>query len=625
MDVRVRRGRIAGVLAVALAATAALTGAHPAYGIAGGTPAADGEYAFVAHLQIGAYERACTGALIDPEWVVTAAACFRQDGQAVPAGRPPLPTTVTLGAGLRGARLTVTELAPHAGRDVVLAKLASPVIDVNPAAVAATAPAAGETLQVAGFGRTATAWVPGRLHTTALNVQAVADATIDLAGSAAGAVCKGDAGGPTWRVRADGGVDLVGVHTASNQSGCLGVAASGEPARATDTRLDTIADWIRQTVRGGWYNRFTTGVPVLDTRSGLGAPAGVRAANSTTTFPVGGVGGVPATGVTAVLIDLTVIAGDAASYLTVFPEGTTRPAALTSLHARADQTISNSVVVNVPASGRLAVAVAGGGGVHIVADVQGYYIRTPDTGGGYVPVRPTALVDTRSGLGGSDQPIPARGSRTVTLTGGVIPAGVTAAYLNLIAVGATAQGYIGTHPTGSTNRSVMNYVPGYTAHGITARIGADGRATFTNGGAAPVDLVITAAGYYTASVTGGGQRTLTAHRVIDTRSAGSKAPLASNATVDVGVGLPPGSVAAVNLIVVGNEERGYLRAWPVGGAEPTTSLANYPATGAGPRSAAAMVPVGTDGKIRIRNVSAGTTHVVVDLQGWHAPSTAAAG
>jgi hypothetical protein len=203
MDVRVRRGRIAGVLAVALAATAALTGAHPAYGIAGGTPAADGEYAFVAHLQIGAYERACTGALIDPEWVVTAAACFRQDGQAVPAGRPPLPTTVTLGAGLRGARLTVTELAPHAGRDVVLAKLASPVIDVNPAAVAATAPAAGETLQVAGFGRTATAWVPGRLHTTALNVQAVADATIDLAGSAAGAVCKGDAGGPTWRVRPD--------------------------------------------------------------------------------------------------------------------------------------------------------------------------------------------------------------------------------------------------------------------------------------------------------------------------------------------------------------------------------------------------------------------------------------
>lgn len=31
-----------------------------------------------------------------------------------------------------------------------------------------------------------------------------------------------------------------------------------------------------------------------------------------------------------------------------------------------------------------------------------------------------------------------------------------------------------------------------------------------------------------------------------------------------------------------------------------------------------MVPVGADGTIRVRNVSDGTTHLVVDLQSWHA-------
>ncbi|MCA2216013.1 trypsin-like serine protease [Jidongwangia harbinensis] len=616
-----RRARIAAALTVTLVASAALGGAHPAYGVAGGTPAADGQYGFVAHLAIGEHVRACTGALIDPEWVVTAAGCFAENGRPAPAGRPPTATTVTVGraqlaSASGGAVRRVTELVPHATRDVVLAKLDSPVIDVVPVAVGATAPATGEALRVAGFGRTATEWTPGRLHTAALDVQATTDATIDLAGPVAGAVCKGDAGGPTWRVRADGGIDLVGVHAASNQSGCLGVPESGAPARATDTRLDTIADWIGRTVRGGYFVRLPTSTAVLDTRSGLGTKAGVRTAGSVTTFPVAGVGGVPATDVTAVLIDVTAITNTSDTHLTVFPDGTPRPSPLTMVHAQADQIISNSALVNVPASGKLSVWTAES--TNIAVDVQGYYTRAANTGGGYVPVTPTALVDTRSGLGGSTGPVPAGASRTFTLTGGVLPAGVTSAYFNLIAVGATARGYLGTSATGSTTRSVLNYVPGYTAHGITARLGTDGRATFTNGGTEPVNLVLTASGYYSAAVTGGGQRTLSARRVMDTRSAGNRTPITPNDTLDIPVGLPPGTVAAVNLIVVGNDTSGYLRAWPAGGAETTTSLANFPARGTGPRSAMAMVPVGAGGKIRVRNISDGATHLVVDLQGWQA-------
>jgi hypothetical protein len=614
-----RRTGLAGALAGLLLATS--LGSAPASGVTGGTPA-DG-YGFAAHIQVGTAVRGCSGALIDPEWVITSAACFAEAGQPAPAGPPAVTTTVTVGrADLRatgGQVRTVADVVPHPDRDLALARLSAPVVDVAPVPVAATAPAAGETLQVLGYGRTATAWVPDRLHRGDLTVQAVGAATVDLA-AADGApvgICKGDAGGPALRPRGTG-VELAGVHAASGQAGCLD-APAGATGTATETRLDDIAaGWIRQVVRGGTFVRLPTSAAVLDTRSNIGAPTGARPAGSTTSFQVAGVGGVPATGVTAVLVDVTAITTTTGMYLTVFPEGTTRPAALSTVNASANQIISNTAVVNVPASGKLSIY-NNGGGVHMVVDVQGYYTRTATSGGGFVPVTPTRLVDTRSGLGGGGTTtIPSGGSRSFPLTGGVIPAGASAASVDLIVTGAAAQGWIGTFATGGTSRSVMDYVPGTTSHGVAVRLGADGRATFTNNSGSPVHLVMTATGYFTGSpATGAGLRTMAARRVLDTRS-GSGA-IAANGTVDVATGLPPGATAVVNLIVVDNTTAaGYLRAWPLGGTEPSTSLSNYPPPAELARGGMATVRVGTDGKIRVRNVSGGTTNLVVDLQAWYA-------
>ena len=619
----------ASLLIASLLVAAGWLAAGPAYAVAGGTAAADGEYGFVAHIQVGQTSRACTGALIDPEWVVTAASCFAEDGQAVPAGPPAVPVTVTVGranlASATGGQVrAVVDVVPHPDRNLALAKLVKPVIDVSPAPIGTTAPAAGESLRVAGFGRTATAWVPERLHTATLAVQSVGTSTIDVAGTpeAQASLCKGDAGGPAFR-QTGAAVQLLAVHAASWQAGCLGVPATETRTLATETRLDDIADWIRQAVRGGTYVRLPTSAAVLDTRSNIGAPSGPRAAGSTTTFQVAGVGGVPATGVTAVLVDVTAITTTTATHLSVFPGGTPRNPALSTVNATARQIISNSAVVNLPASGKLAVYTSAGG-VHITVDVQGYFSRTVTTGGGFVPVSPTRLVDTRSGLGGSTGTIPIGGSRTFTLTGGVIPAGVSTAFLDMIATGATAQGWIGTYAAGGTNRSVMDYVPGTTAHAVTARLGTDGRATFTNNSGSPVNLVLTASGYYASGLASGGDlRTVTATRLLDTRNVGTRAPLAANGAVDVALGVPAGSTAMVNLTIANNTAAGYLHAWPVGGTEPGTSLLNYPGANTGARAAVAAVPVGTDGKIRIRNVGTGTVHLLVDLQGWYAPATGA--
>jgi Trypsin len=618
-----RRAWIAGALVGVLAAAG--WAAAPVLGVAGGTPAPAAGYGFAAQISIGDTVQACSGVLVDPEWVVTAAACFATAGQPPVAGAPALPTTVTIGktdltAATGGQVRSVVEVVPHPDRGVLLAKLASPVIDISPVAIATSAPAAGELLQAAGYGRTATEWVPDRLHTVALSVQSVGDATIDLVGTpeTPASMCKGDAGGPALRQRGSA-VELVGVHIASTQGGCLGVADT-QAATSTESRIDNVADWIRQTVRGANFVRLATSASVLDTRSGLGAPAGPRPAASTTTFPVAGVGGIPATGVTAVLVDMTAITKTASAYLTIFPEGTPRNPALSMVNAGADQTISNTAVVPVPASGKLSVFNSTAG-LHVVVEVQGYYTRSSTTGGGLVPVVPTRVVDTRIGLGGASGAIPAGGNRAFTFTGGVVPAGAAAVLVDLIVAGAAGQGWIGTFGPGGTTHSIMDFMPGNTSHAVTAELGSDGKATFTNSNSTPVQLVMTAEGYYTASpATGAGLRTMAGVRKLDTRNVGTHAPVPANGTVDVPLGLPSGAAALVNLTVVNNTAGGALHAWPLGGTEPTTSLTNYPTANTNARSGLALVNVGTDGTIRIRNVGSGTVHILVDLQGWHAPN-----
>ncbi|MDQ0935446.1 FG-GAP-like repeat-containing protein [Streptomyces turgidiscabies] len=244
-----RRPHVSALAAALLAAPVVLS-ALPAAAMTG--PALTGTDApaqlnYVAKINVGE-QAACTGTLIDRQWVLTAATCFAADGKP-PAGRPAVATSVTVGrtdlTQTTGSVLPAIRLVPHADRDLVLVKLAARITDPNitPVRFATTPAAAGEALVKAGFGRTKTEWVPDKLHTGTFTVASMTAATVDLNGSDTATVCKGDAGGPALRT-ANGITELVAVNSRSWQGGCLGNDPAETRTGAVDTRVDDIGDWV---------------------------------------------------------------------------------------------------------------------------------------------------------------------------------------------------------------------------------------------------------------------------------------------------------------------------------------------------------------------------------------------
>ncbi len=494
-----------------------------------------------------------------------------------------------LPAGENTVTVTITDPAGNAatGTQTIVVVLAATTVTITGGATSVTN---DSTPTIAGTTNAA----DGRVLTVSVSTQTLTTSVV----GGAWTVDAADLADGTYNVVASVGV-FDGAPAASTQSLTVDTEVTSTP---------TTSSFIAMTP-----------ARVLDTRGGpkVGNAAGTGVPLTLSLFDRGGL---PAGGIGAVALNVTVVAGEnptaGRGYVTVYPCGT-RPEA-SNLNFTTGQTIPNSVIAPLSSEGTVCFFVYGS--AHLLADVSGYF----PLGAGFTSSTPARIMDTRSGARvGNAAGTGESYVLQVAGRGGVPSSGVDAVAMNVTVTqsdGPTVGGgYVTVYPCGTRpEASNVNFTTGQTIpNSVIAPSSPEGTVCFYVYGTA--HLLADVSGHF---ATGSGFSSLTPSRVLDTRSADTVGNAAGTGAPYVlkvagGGGVPSTGVGAVALnVTVARTQSptaggGYVTVYPCG-TRPEASNLNF-VTGQTIANSV-VAPVSASGEVCFHVY--GTAHVLADVSGY---------
>ena len=304
----------------------------------------------------------------------------------------------------------------------------------------------------------------------------------------------------------DAVVDLEGYVTTADPGSAGLYHALASPVRICDTRGSNPSDLVAPETQCN--TDLATGGAAHLVRPGAPLPVQVT-----------GLAGVPAAGVSAVALNVTVLGSAAPGFATVFPAAGAVPRA-SNVNFAAGEVVPNRVVVPVGEDGR--VTVASSVPADVVVDVSGYF-GGASGGDQFTPEpSPVRICDTRgsnpSGLvgaatqcntdvapGSPDDPLGPAASRVVSVSGlAAVPASAGAVVANVTAVGPTAPSYLTVQPVaGPTTTSDLNPAPGGAAANLVMATLSPQGAVDVYHSAGATDLLVDVEGWYSPVGTAG--------------------------------------------------------------------------------------------------------------------------
>lgn len=386
------------------------------------------------------------------------------------------------------------------------------------------------------------------------------------------------------------------INPPSNPTG-HGLLTLGSP---TDVALPTASK----------YQALPTPVQLIDNRSGLGGFKGYLAggATQTVTLPTS----VPAAA-TAVVIELAGTNTKGLTYLSAYAGGIAWPGTSNLNLTPQDATATVMSVVTI-GSGRRITVRNNAAQTQAVVAVIGYF--APTASGGYVPVAPKLILDTRTTTGGHRGQIPVGGSARVAAG---LPAGAVAAVVNVTSTNTRALGRLSATSDCDRSTGIVNYTVYTRADVAIVPLDANGRICVSVSGS-PADVVVSEVGYMTASGGSAFYALPSSSIVVDTASGNGQihAPVGAGATYAYqGAGLadvPYGATALLANVVGANASTStYLTAVPGPRATNTTSTLNL--TAGRTVSNTAFVGVDANGIYGVYNAH-GTARAVMSVSGY---------
>ncbi|WP_461021840.1 hypothetical protein [Thalassiella azotivora] len=359
---------------------------------------------------------------------------------------------------------------------------------------------------------------------------------------------------------------------------------------------------------------------LLDTRSGLGARRGALPGGSSIDLLVAGRAGVPTTGVSAVVVNVTAVETTVPTWVAAWPTGAPRPAT-SNLNLRGGgENRANLVTVALGERGSISLFNAAGS-AHLLVDVQGYYATADGAlGGGYHPIEPTRAYDSRPWGEAWD---PNKAYLVAVEVPGLDVARATSVVVNVTAVNPTADGYVGLFgPSGSGEVSNINFTARKdTPNLAVVPVGTDADGVLVMGvynSNGWTDIVVDVLGWYDAQDTewDGYRFTPSApSRVLDTRTGIGGGALGgwTYRTAPTSAVAPNARAVVANVTGVDASATTWLGVSPEWGV-PGSSTLNLSRGETRPNATVVRTNSGQSG-FSVFNAE-GSTHVLVDVFGW---------
>jgi Beta-lactamase enzyme family len=209
--------------------------------------------------------------------------------------------------------------------------------------------------------------------------------------------------------------------------------------------------------------------------------------------------GVPAVGMSAVAVNITVTNASGDGYWTVWPTGTAQPDA-SNLNVLAGDTMANTTLVPVGQDGTISVFASAGG--DLLIDIVGWFTDTTaaaSTNGLFVARSAERFGDSRFGIG-FDR-LWSRGSASLAVAGSEgIPTDAVAILGTLTYIDTTTDGFVTVRASGSPAIHTSSANParalGAWANTTISSIGPDGSLSLEASGSS--EMLVDVAGYFTA-------------------------------------------------------------------------------------------------------------------------------
>ena len=347
-------------------------------------------------------------------------------------------------------------------------------------------------------------------------------------------------------------------------------------------------------------------------------------------FKVTGVGGVPTSGVSSVLLNITALGAAKAGSLAIIQkpprvdsvfqdQGSFRstPTAVSQLNWLPGDVVSGQVLVRVGVGGRVRVVNRSFGATHLLVDVVGWYDESQggQNGLGLVAVQPTRVVDSRSGVGTSLGAFAPNQQRTVQLRpSAVVPNSAEAlvASVGVSPISGTSFATVWPATASKPGTATVAATPGQSrSNMVTTPLSAGGAWSLFNG-ATTSHLSVDLQGYFAAQSGSSGR--VTTVNPVKVYGAGG---LGANATATVNVSSKLSGIANpvavyVNVSLTGVKGTGYLTTDASSGPTGVVALRYNPSRD---RSNLVLVRLAPGGTFKVRNVGAGGGTLTVDLVG----------